>query len=153
MGSSRNRIFPICHHVQVSSEAHPTSYQIGTRGSSPRDKWPGYEADHSPPPSAKVKNTRNYTSTPPYVFMVWCLIKHRDNFSEVPPCSRKVVALKQECFQNVLALVYKYFRYVIQNREFSSIIIKMTTSAVTHFTLKMEAANFSLNTGKPDTRT
>jgi hypothetical protein len=37
------------------------------------------EADHSPPSSAKVKNAWSYTSTPPYVFLVWCLVKHRDN--------------------------------------------------------------------------
>jgi hypothetical protein len=34
------------------------------------------EADHSPPSSAEVKNAWSYTSTPPYVFMTWCLIKH-----------------------------------------------------------------------------
>jgi hypothetical protein len=28
-------------------------------------KWPGREADHSPPSSAKVKNAWSYTSTPP----------------------------------------------------------------------------------------
>jgi hypothetical protein len=28
-------------------------------------KWPGHEADHSPPPSAEVKNAWSYTSTPP----------------------------------------------------------------------------------------
>jgi hypothetical protein len=28
-------------------------------------KWPGHEADHSPSPSAKVKNEWSYTSTPP----------------------------------------------------------------------------------------
>jgi hypothetical protein len=28
-------------------------------------KWPGHEADHSPPSSAKVKNAWSYTSTPP----------------------------------------------------------------------------------------
>jgi hypothetical protein len=42
---------------------------------------PGREANHSPPSSAEVKNARNYTSTPPYVFMAWCSIKHRDNFT------------------------------------------------------------------------
>jgi hypothetical protein len=35
------------------------------------------EADHSSPPSAEVKNTWNYTSTSPYVFMAWCLFKQR----------------------------------------------------------------------------
>jgi hypothetical protein len=44
-------------------------------------KRPGRGADQSPPSSAKVKDTWSYTSTPHYVFMVWCLVKHRDNFT------------------------------------------------------------------------
>jgi hypothetical protein len=44
-------------------------------------KWLGNEADHSPPSSAKVKNVWSYISTPQYFFMVWCLVKHRDNFT------------------------------------------------------------------------
>jgi hypothetical protein len=44
-------------------------------------KRPEREADHSPPSSAEVKNTWSYTSTPQYVFMAWCLVKHRDNFT------------------------------------------------------------------------
>jgi hypothetical protein len=47
---------------------------------SPGVKRQGCEADHSPPSSAHVKNAWIYTSTPPYVFMVWRLIKHTDNF-------------------------------------------------------------------------
>jgi hypothetical protein len=39
------------------------------------------EAGHSPPPIAEVKNTWSYTSTPQYVFMAWCLVKHRGNFT------------------------------------------------------------------------
>jgi hypothetical protein len=39
-------------------------------------KQPGREADHSPLTSAKVKKTWMYTSTPPYVFMAQCLVKH-----------------------------------------------------------------------------
>jgi hypothetical protein len=35
------------------------------------------EADHSPPSSAGVKNEWSYTSAPPYVFKVLCLVKHR----------------------------------------------------------------------------
>jgi hypothetical protein len=31
-------------------------------------KWPGREADHSPPSSAEVKNAWNYTSTHPILF-------------------------------------------------------------------------------------
>jgi hypothetical protein len=44
-------------------------------------KQPGREADHSPPSSAEVKNAGSYTSTPQYVFMEWCLVKRRDNFT------------------------------------------------------------------------
>jgi hypothetical protein len=44
-------------------------------------KWPGREADHSPPSSAEIKNAWSYTSTPQYVFMAWYLVKHRDNFT------------------------------------------------------------------------
>jgi hypothetical protein len=28
-----------------------------------------------------VKNSAAYTSAPPYVFVVWCLSKHRDSFT------------------------------------------------------------------------
>jgi hypothetical protein len=43
---------------------------------SPAVKWLGREADHSPPSIADVTNAWNYNSTPPYVFMVWCLVKY-----------------------------------------------------------------------------
>jgi hypothetical protein len=41
----------------------------------------GREADHSSPSSAEVKNVWTYTSTPQYVFLAWCLVKYRDNFT------------------------------------------------------------------------
>jgi hypothetical protein len=44
-------------------------------------KRPRREADHSPASSAEVKDAGTYTSTPPYVFMAWCLVKHRYNFT------------------------------------------------------------------------
>jgi hypothetical protein len=44
-------------------------------------KRPGREADHSPPSSTEVKIAWSYTSTPQYVFMAWCLVKYRDNFT------------------------------------------------------------------------
>jgi hypothetical protein len=52
------RLFSL-HSIQISSGAHPDFYQIDTRGSFLRGKWPGHEADHSPPSSAEVKNGRN----------------------------------------------------------------------------------------------
>jgi hypothetical protein len=36
---------------------------------------------YSPAYSAEVKNAWSYTSTPPYVFMEWCLVKYGDNFT------------------------------------------------------------------------
>jgi hypothetical protein len=38
-------------------------------------KRSGRKADHSPSHSAEIKNARRYTSTAPYIFMVWCSIK------------------------------------------------------------------------------
>jgi hypothetical protein len=41
-------------------------------------KWLGRGAEHLPPSSAEVKYTCSHTSTSQYVFMAWCLVKHRD---------------------------------------------------------------------------
>jgi hypothetical protein len=46
-----------------------------------RVKRLGCEADHSLPSSTEVKNVCNYASTPQYIIMAWCLVKHRDNFT------------------------------------------------------------------------
>jgi hypothetical protein len=73
--------FSLHHRVQNGSGAHPVSYPMGTRGFSLGVKRQGHESDHSPPSSAEVKNVCNYTSTPQYVFIAWCLVKHRDNFT------------------------------------------------------------------------
>jgi hypothetical protein len=49
---------------------------------SPGINRPGREADHSPPSSTEVKRiTGAIPPFPPYVFMAWCLVKHRDNFT------------------------------------------------------------------------
>jgi hypothetical protein len=51
--------------TQPGSEAHPASCTVGTGGSFPGGKvWPGHDADHSSPSSAKVKKERGYTSSP-----------------------------------------------------------------------------------------
>jgi hypothetical protein len=39
------------------------------------------EADYSPASSTEVKNAWHYTSTPQCVFITWCLVKHKDNFT------------------------------------------------------------------------
>jgi hypothetical protein len=56
--------FSLHHCLQNGSGAHPASYPMGIRSSSLGVKWPGREADHSPPSSAEVKNEWSYTSTP-----------------------------------------------------------------------------------------
>jgi hypothetical protein len=48
-------------------------------------KRQGHEADHSPPFSAEVKNACSYTSTSQYIFVAWCLVKHRDNCTFILP--------------------------------------------------------------------
>jgi hypothetical protein len=68
-------------NFQNGSEAHPASYPMGATGSFPRVKRSEREADHSPPSTAEVTNVYGYTSTPQYVFMAWCLVKYRDNFT------------------------------------------------------------------------
>jgi hypothetical protein len=47
----------------------------------PGAKRPGRESDYSHLSNAEVKNTWSYTSSPQYVFMVWCLLKNKDNFA------------------------------------------------------------------------
>jgi len=48
---------------------------VGTGGSFPEGEAAGHEADHSPPYNAEVKDAWSYTSTNPYVFMAYCLVK------------------------------------------------------------------------------
>jgi hypothetical protein len=81
-GSSpgRSRYLSLRHHIQTGSRAHTASYPMDTGASSPGIKWPGLEADNSPPSTADA-NAWSCTAIPPYVFMAWCLVKPKDNFS------------------------------------------------------------------------
>jgi hypothetical protein len=65
---------------QTGSGARPVSYPMGT-GALSLVKRPGREADHSSASSAEVKNALNYTSTLPYVFLAWYLVKHTDSLT------------------------------------------------------------------------
>jgi hypothetical protein len=42
----------------------------------------------------RSKNAWSYTSTPQYVFMAWCLVKRRDNFTFTSSCLVKVKSLR-----------------------------------------------------------
>jgi len=76
-------VFIHAHTITSRSVLGPTQLPIQwVPGSlSLEVKWPGHEADHSPPSSAEIKNVWSYTSIPPYILMTWCLVKHRDNFT------------------------------------------------------------------------
>jgi hypothetical protein len=69
------------HRVQTGSRADPDSCPMSTGGAlSLGIKRPVREADHSP---HLVPRSRMRGAIPPlhqYVFMAWCLVKHRDNF-------------------------------------------------------------------------
>jgi hypothetical protein len=71
---------------QTHSGAHPASCTLGTAFISSGVERPGREADHSLPSSAAIKNTWSCTSTPPYIYMAWCLVYHRDNFAFTIGC-------------------------------------------------------------------
>jgi hypothetical protein len=62
-----------------------------------RVKGPGREADHSPPSSTEDNNVWSYTSTPQYVFMAWCLFKHRDNLIYIFVLTSKVREIPVVC--------------------------------------------------------
>jgi hypothetical protein len=65
--------------------ANPASYPLVTGGYFPGVKRPRREADHLPPSSAEVEESVKLYLHSQYVFMVWCLVKHRDNFTFYPP--------------------------------------------------------------------
>jgi hypothetical protein len=80
-------------------------------------KQPGYEADHSPPSIADVKNVWNYTYTPPIClhgmvlnlamdsFMTWYLVKHRDNFTLTLPSQSPNLSMNMISF-NLLPILF-----------------------------------------------
>jgi hypothetical protein len=74
LSSSPGRVKNFFHVVQTGSGVHPTAYPMGTGGFFLGVKRSGLQADHSTAASAEVKKMWNYTSTPPYEFIVYCLI-------------------------------------------------------------------------------
>jgi hypothetical protein len=68
--------FSLHHRVHSGSGAHSAFIRWVPGAPSLGVKWPGPEADHSPPSSAEVKNVWSYTSPLHYVSMVWCSVKN-----------------------------------------------------------------------------
>jgi hypothetical protein len=95
----------VLQNVQTTSGAHPASSSIAAGVLSPEVEQLGCEADHSPPPHAKVKNERSCTSTP-----VKCLRGvYRDNFNFIFRIQMKLF--------NINAVVSSFFvtRYMFIN--------------------------------------
>jgi hypothetical protein len=72
----------------------------------PEVKRPGDRADHSPQSTAVVKNpwrkhSWSYTSTSPNVFMLWCLTKHKNNFTLIGFEVLKVLVMKSSVFWDI----------------------------------------------------
>jgi len=65
------RTFFLAASKQILRSIYPPHQWI------PRIKRPGPKGDHSPPSGANVTNGWSYRSTPPYVFIAWCLVEHR----------------------------------------------------------------------------
>jgi len=76
----KGREFLPCRRIQTGSgpTKPPTKWVPGA--SSRAIKRLGRETAHSPPSSAEVKNSWSYTSIPPYVFVAWYSVKHRNSF-------------------------------------------------------------------------
>jgi len=55
--------------------------QRTTGGSFPEGKRSVREPEHTPTSSVEIKKMWSCTSTPQCVFMVWCLVNHRDNLT------------------------------------------------------------------------
>jgi hypothetical protein len=65
---------PALGPTQPPIEQIPVALTLGV-------KRPKREADHSPLSNVKVKSAWSHTSTPQYIFLAWCLAKHRDSFT------------------------------------------------------------------------
>jgi hypothetical protein len=75
MNETRSRCVNL--HDDRNFKKNAVTYPMGTGG-----KAAGVWSYHSPHSSAEVKNAWRYIYTPPqYVFMAWCLVKLRDNFT------------------------------------------------------------------------
>lgn len=63
-----------------------TSYTLDLKNihsTVPRVKQSVYETDHSFPSNAEFEKAWRHTSTPSYVCMQWCLIKHRTHLQAI----------------------------------------------------------------------
>jgi hypothetical protein len=68
---AKARNVSLLHRVQAQRPTQGVPVAISV-------KRPGHEADHSPPPSAVVKEFVALFFHPQYIFLAWCSVKHSD---------------------------------------------------------------------------
>lgn len=69
------------YNDQTGCGVHLVSCRVGSGDTfSQGVKRPACETNHSPSPSSELENIWSFASNPVYVFMVWCLIKHKEIF-------------------------------------------------------------------------
>jgi hypothetical protein len=78
LSSAQGRLYLYIHLLDAI-----LSKKEGLWGSFCGVKRPGRVADLSPPSRVEVWNAWSYTSTTPYTFMAWCLVKHRGDFTSL----------------------------------------------------------------------
>jgi hypothetical protein len=98
---ARTRDFSFLHSLQTGWNFYIASYLMCTRGPFSGVKWQRREADHPSPYSFEVNKEWSLPSLPTaYAFIVWCLIKNRNNRVCYPCC---VLLLK--CFGPLLRII------------------------------------------------
>jgi hypothetical protein len=95
-------LFIIASRTALGSTQPPIQWVPG--GLSLGVKQPQYEADHSPPSSAEVKNAWSYTSTPQYATMAWCSVKKKKPSDNLTFLTLIYVTLK-----NIISLSCNFF--------------------------------------------
>jgi len=71
------------NHLLKFDYSNTAKCSNGNRAVSPGLKRTECAPDHTRRSSVEVKNSWSYTSTPPYVFMTWCLAKYTMSFHTV----------------------------------------------------------------------
>jgi hypothetical protein len=102
--------FSFHHRVQTGSGTRPTSYPMGSRGSFPGGKAAGAWSWPLTSINTEVKNAWIYNSTPQYVFMAWCLVKHRDSITFHVPRYNSNRTVSTD-----LTRPWRYFTYYTKN--------------------------------------
>jgi hypothetical protein len=72
-------LFTTTSRLTLGPTQPPIQWVLGTL--SLRVKQPGHEADHSPPLMLRSRTHGAIPAILQYIFMTWCLVKHRVNFT------------------------------------------------------------------------